>query len=163
MIFTFWEHRIQLRLKMSFSVFLGAVVHSMFSSDLCLLGVNRVRTTCGRMQWCSRFLACAPCCCSATRTLARGSSTSDDTRLHTLFNHFFHLILYLFLCYLIQRDLWIRTRLFCCILPLIFVSSTCNSHIFFKETIKAVQDKKHLYLHHLLLVYFIPGGAVLTA
>ena len=59
-----------------------AVVFYIFSGDLCPLAVNRVRTTCGRMQWCSRSSACAPCCCSATRTPARGSSTSDDTRSH---------------------------------------------------------------------------------
>lgn len=42
--------------------------------------VDRVRTTSDRTQLCSRSLACALCYCSATRTRARGSSTSDDTR-----------------------------------------------------------------------------------
>lgn len=71
---------IKMRFKMSFSMVPGCYMFS----DLCPLCVNRARMTCGRMQWCSRSSACAPCCCSATRTLARGSSTSDDTRLYTL-------------------------------------------------------------------------------
>lgn len=48
--------------------------------DLCSLLADRVRTTCGRTPSCSRSSACVPRCCSATRTLARGSSTSGDTK-----------------------------------------------------------------------------------
>lgn len=57
--------------------------HGLFYAvDLCPLGVNRARTTCGRTPSCSRSSACAPRCCSATQTPARGSWTSADTRLN---------------------------------------------------------------------------------
>lgn len=142
---------IKLRCRISLSMVPGCCMFS----DLCPLCVNRARTTCGRMQWCSRSSACVPCCCSATRTLARGSSTSDDTRLHTLLTRLSS--------FSFKENNKSRP---CCIFPLIFMFWTCNSPCFLEIKQHSIWKCSSLLWYERLsyfLSYLIPGGAFLAA